>query len=139
MRVKIEIFEKTYLFDRFLSFLDLAELDVAKTEELMFRVDWNLTAQNFSVAAKFGVEIYVWPLDFLEALDENGGALDIFATRLPSDSVHVVWESPAHLVSFDHGESVFFHSSLGIFDGVEHDKSVVEVFEQRSIVNKKRS
>jgi|TARA_B110000305_G_C19317254_1_gene577111 hypothetical protein len=39
MRVKIEIFEKTYLFDRFLSFLDLAKLDVAKTEELMFRVD----------------------------------------------------------------------------------------------------
>ena len=121
-----------------MSFLDLAILDVAKTEEVMIGVDGDLAAQNFSIAAKFGVEIYVCPLDFLEALDKYGGALDVFATWLSSDSVHVVGKSPTHLVTFDHRESKLFNSSLGIFDCVEHDKSVVEVFEEWSTGKQKK-
>lgn len=70
------------------------------------------------------------PLHFFKAFDEDRGALNIFATWLTSDCMRVVWKRSAYLSRLDEGISVFLYSFLGIFDGLEHDKSVVELLEK---------
>ena len=70
------------------------------------------------------------PVGRLEALDEDGSALQVSATWLSSDGVHVVGEDPAHVACLDPGIPVVLHRLLGILDAVEHDKGVVVMLEQ---------
>ena len=101
----------------------------------MVRTDRDLAAQDFSETTKLGVQIGVTPFHLFETFDENGSALDVFATWLSADGVHVVRKSPTHFVSLNNWESMLLNGSLSIFDGVKHDKGVVKVLEQRSIQN----
>ena len=71
------------------------------------------------------------PLHFFKAFDEDGSALNVFASWLTSDGVRVVGKSPADLAGLDHWVSEFIHSLLRIFNVLEHDKSVVELLEKR--------
>ena len=48
------------------------------------------THHDLAKVAKLSVEVLVIPVDLLEAFDENRGALDITASRLTSNGVHVV-------------------------------------------------
>ena len=127
----------TYLFDGLLRFFHLAELDVAEAEKLKVWSDGDLAAQDLSEGAEPCIEILVMPVRLLEALDEDGSALDVSATWLSSDGVHVVGENPAHVSSLDPGIPVVLHCLLRILDAVEHDEGVVVVLEQRSILRKK--
>lgn len=96
----------------------------------MVTVDGDFAAQDLSERAELGVEVLVRPLCGFEASDEDRGALHVFATWFSSDGMQVVRESSAHESTFDPWVSVLFHCFLGILDGVEHHKSVVEGFEQ---------
>jgi hypothetical protein len=127
--------KKTYLQDSFLSFLNFAKLNITKAQWFMLRTDRDFAAQYFSVLAKFGVQIEMVPLRFFEAFDEHGGALDVFTTWLTSDGMRVVWQRSADLVTLDERILVFLYGFLGIFYGLKHDKSVVELFEKWSKTN----
>lgn len=93
--------------------------------------DGDLAAQDLSEGAELGVEILVVPVRLLEALDEDGSALDVSATWFSSDGVHVVGENPAHVSSLDPGIPVVLHCLLRILDAVEHDEGVVVMLEER--------
>lgn len=126
----------TYLFDGLLRFFHLAELDVAEAEEPVVWSDGDLAAQDLSEGAELGVEILVVPVRLLEALDEDGSALDVSATWFSSDGVHVVGENPAHVSSLDPGIPVVLHCLLRILDAVEHDEGVVVMLEERPVVKR---
>ena len=98
----------------------------------MFNVDRNFAAQNLSVLTKFGVQVQVIPLHFFKAFDEDGSALDIFATWLSSDGMRVIGKRPADLARLNDGISVLFNGSLCVFDRLKHHEGVVELFEKRS-------
>ena len=71
------------------------------------------------------------PLHFFETFNEDGSALDVFASWLPSDGVGVVRKGPADLAGLDHWVSELVHSLLRIFNVLEHHKSVVKLLEKR--------
>ena len=82
----------------------------------MFNVNRNFAAQNLSVLTKFGVQVQVIPLHFFKAFDEDGSALDIFATWLSSDGMRVVRKRPADLARLDLWVSKLLYSFLCILD-----------------------
>ena len=127
--------DQTYFFNGLLGFLDLAKLDVAIPKESVVRADRDLAAQDFSETTKLGVQIGMTPLHLFKTFDENGSALDVFATWLSADGVHVVRESSTHFVGLDDWEAMLLNGSLGILDGVKHHERVIKVLEQRSIKN----
>ena len=129
--MKIEF--ATYLFDGFLSFLDLAVLDITKSKEVVAGVNRNFAAQDLSKAAELGVEVLVSPLAVLKPLDEDAGTLHIFASWLTTNRMKVVRESSAHRSALDLWIPMLLYGSLGIFNGVKHYKCVVEVLEQGSL------
>ena len=91
--------------DGLLSFLDSAELDVAEAKELVVRLDGDLAAEDLAELTEFGVEVFMIPLEWLEAPHVDTGRLDIAAARLPADRVQVVRQSAAHQRSFDAREA----------------------------------
>ena len=101
----------------------------------MVRADRDLAAQDFSETTKLGVQIGMTPLHLFKTFDENGSALDVFATWLSADGVHVVRESSTHFVGLDDWEAMLLNGSLGILNGVKHHERVIKVLEQRSIKN----
>ena len=118
--------------DRFLSFLNFAVLYVTKAERLMVSADRYFAAQYLSVLTKLGVHVHMVPLHFFKSFDEDGGALNIFATWLSSDGMRVVGKRPADLARLNDGISVLFNGSLCVFDRLKHHEGVVELFEKRS-------
>lgn len=76
------------------------------------------------------------PPSIVEALDKDGGALNISASWLASECVLVVGKAPAHETILDPWEPVLRHCLLGIVDRVKHHKGIVAMLEQRSTVVK---
>ena len=99
----------------------------------MVRADRDLAAQDFPETTKLGVQIGVTPLHLFKTFDEDGSALDILATWLSANGVHIVRKSPRHLIRLDDREAMLLNGSLGILDGVKHHKGIVKVLEERSV------
>ena len=75
------------------------------------------------------------PADSVEAFDEDGSALDVFASWLTPDGVSVIRQRSTHESSLDTWVSVLLCCLLCHLDGLEHDESIVETFEKRSNKN----
>jgi hypothetical protein len=92
--------------------------------------DRNLATEDLSESAEFRVEILMVPVRPFKALDEDGSALDVSASWLSSDGVHVVGEYSAHLTTFDPGIPVVKNSFLSIFDAIKHHESIIVMLEK---------
>jgi len=119
-----------HLFDGFLSFLNLAILNIAETKELVITVYRDFAAEDLSELAELDVEVLMSPVCSLESSHKNRGALHIFATWFSSDCMQIVRQGSAHESTLDPRVPVLFDRPLSILDCVEHHKSVVEGFEK---------
>ena len=76
------------------------------------------------------------PFHFFKAFDEDRSTLNIFASRLTSDSMTIVRKCPAKLIRLDDWIPVFLYGFFGIFDCLEHHKSVVELLKEGPKIKK---
>jgi len=91
--------------------------------------DGDLAAEDLAVGAELGVQVLVVPAGLFEALNKNGSALNISASWLTSDGVHVVRKHTAHETVFDSWISVILNCLLGVLDRVKHDECIVAMLE----------